>query len=128
MPSRHHVTPDEFIAKWKTVELKERSAAHSHFIDLCRMLDEPAPTDADPTDEWHAFERGATKTTGGEGWADVWKRNHFGWEYKGKRKDLNAAFANFNSTPWRWRTRRCLDLSCRSPTGTGRINNGTRLS
>jgi type II restriction/modification system DNA methylase subunit YeeA len=87
------VTPDEFIAKWKAAELKERSAAQSHFIDLCRMLDEPAPTDADPTGEWYAFERGATKTTGGEGWADVWKRDHFGWEYKGKRKDLNAAFA-----------------------------------
>jgi len=87
------VTPDEFISKWKATELKERSAAQSHFIDLCRMLDEPAPTDADPTGEWYAFERGATKTTGGEGWADVWKRNHFGWEYKGKRKDLNAAFA-----------------------------------
>lgn len=87
------MSPDEFIAKWKTVELKERSAAHSHFIDLCRMLDEPAPTDVDPTGEWYAFERGATKTTGGEGWADVWRRDHFGWEYKGKRKDLNAAFA-----------------------------------
>ncbi|QWG24140.1 class I SAM-dependent DNA methyltransferase [Bradyrhizobium sediminis] len=87
------MTPDQFIAKWKAVELKERSAAQSHFIDLCHMLDEPAPTDADPTGAWYAFERGATKTTGGEGWADVWKRDHFGWEYKGKRKDLNAAFA-----------------------------------
>ncbi len=87
------MTPDQFIAKWKTAELKERAAAHSHFIDLCQLLDEPAPTDADPTGEWYAFERGATKTTGGEGWADVWKRDHFGWEYKGKRKDLNAAFA-----------------------------------
>jgi type II restriction/modification system DNA methylase subunit YeeA len=77
----------------ETAELKERAAAQSHFIDLCRMLDEPAPTDADPKGEWYAFERGATKTTGGEGWADVWKRDHFGWEYKGKRKDLNAAFA-----------------------------------
>lgn len=87
------MTPDQFIAKWKVAELKERSAAQSHFIDLCRMLDEPAPTDADPKGEWYAFERGATKTTGGEGWADVWKRGHFGWEYKGKRKDLDAAFA-----------------------------------
>jgi type II restriction/modification system DNA methylase subunit YeeA len=87
------VTPDQFIAKWKAVELKERSAAQSHFIDLCHMLDEQAPTDADRTGEWYAFERGATKTTGGEGWADVWKRDHFGCEYKGKRKDLNAAFA-----------------------------------
>lgn len=87
------MTPDQFIRKWKNVELNERAAAQSHFIDLCRMLDEPAPTDVDPTGEWYAFERGATKTTGGEGWADVWKRDHFGWEYKGKRKDLKAAFA-----------------------------------
>ena len=86
------MTPEQFIAKWKATELKERSAAQSHFIDLCRMLDEPSPTDADPTGDWYCFERGATKTTGGEGWADVWKRNHFGWEYKGKRRDLNAAF------------------------------------
>jgi type II restriction/modification system DNA methylase subunit YeeA len=85
--------PDQFIAKWKAAELKERSAAQSHFIDLCRLLDEPAPTDVDPKGEWYAFERGATKTSGGEGWADVWKRDHFGWEYKGKRKDLSAAFA-----------------------------------
>lgn len=87
------MTPDQFITKWKATELKERSAAQSHFIDLCRLLDEPAPTDADQTGDWYAFERGATKTTGGEGWADVWKRDHFGWEYKGKRKDLKAAFA-----------------------------------
>ena len=87
------MTPDEFVRKWKSVALTERSAAQSHFIDLCRMLEEPAPTDADPTGEFYAFERGATKSTGGEGWADVWKRGHFGWEYKGKRKDLDAAFA-----------------------------------
>ena len=29
---------------------------------------------------------------GGDGWAEVWKRHHFAWEYKGKRKDLDAAF------------------------------------
>lgn len=87
------VTPDQFVTKWKSADLKERAAAHSHFIDLCNLLEEPTPTDADPKGDWYAFERGATKTTGGEGWADVWKRDHFGWEYKGKRKDLNAAFA-----------------------------------
>lgn len=87
------MTPDQFISKWKSTELTERAAAQSHFIDLCRVLGEPAPTDVDPKGEWYAFEKGATKTTGGEGWADVWKRSHFGWEYKGKRKDLNAAFA-----------------------------------
>ncbi len=87
------MTPEQFITKWKAVELNERSAAQSHFNDLCRMLDEPGPTDADPKGDWYCFERGATKTTGGDGWADVWKRGHFGWEYKGKRKDLNQAFA-----------------------------------
>ncbi len=87
------MTPNEFISKWKASELSERSAAQSHFNDLCRMLDEPTPTDADPRGEWYCFERGATKSTGADGWADVWKRGHFGWEYKGKRKDLNTAFA-----------------------------------
>lgn len=87
------MTPDQFISKWKNADLKERAAAQSHFIDLCRVLNEPAPTDVDPTGDFYAFEKGATKTTGGEGWADVWKRGHFGWEYKGPRKDLDKAFA-----------------------------------
>ena len=86
------MTADAFIAKWRAATLTERAAAQSHFIDLCRLLDEPTPADADPSGTFYAFERGASKTTGGDGWADVWKRGHFGWEYKGKRKDLNAAF------------------------------------
>ena len=32
------MTPGEFIAKWRASELKERSAAQSHFNDLCRLL------------------------------------------------------------------------------------------
>jgi hypothetical protein len=50
------MTPSDFVNKWKAVELKERSAAQSHFNDLCGMLDEPEPTDADPTGEWYCFE------------------------------------------------------------------------
>jgi type II restriction/modification system DNA methylase subunit YeeA len=87
------VTPTEFVAKWKASTLTERAAAQSQFVDLCRLLDEPAPSEADPTGEWYAFEKGANKTTGASGWADVWKRGHFAWEYKGKGRDLNAAFA-----------------------------------
>ena len=34
----------------------------------------------------------SSRRTGGAGWADVWKRHHFAWEYKGKRADLDAAF------------------------------------
>lgn len=87
------MTPDQFIEKWHASTLKERSASQSHFNDLCKLLGVENPTDADPKGEWYCFERGASKTAGGEGWADVWKRGHFGWEYKGKRKDLTAAFA-----------------------------------
>ncbi len=86
------MTPYEFIAKWRAAELKERSASQEHFIDLCRLLGEPTPAEADPTGETYCFERGARKDTGGDGWADVWKRHHFAWEYKGKRADLDAAF------------------------------------
>ena len=88
------MTPDEFISKWKGATLKERSGAQEHFIDLCRLLDEPTPAQADPNGAWFCFERGAKKAGGGDGWADVWKRGCFGWEYKGKGKgkDLQAAF------------------------------------
>ena len=34
----------------------------------------------------------ACKDSGGDGWADVWKRRFFAWEYKGKRANLDAAF------------------------------------
>ena len=86
------MTPGEFIAKWRASELKERSASQSHFIDLCRLLGEPTPTDADPAGDWYCFERGARKDNGGDGWADVWKRGCFAWEYKGRRANLDAAF------------------------------------
>ncbi len=86
------MTPGAFIAKWRASELTERSAAQSHFIDLCHLLGEPTPTDADPKGEWYCFERGARKDTGGDGWADVWKRGCFAWEYKGKHANLDAAF------------------------------------
>lgn len=88
----HSVTPQFLVAKWKRVDLAERAACQEHFIDLCRMLGHPTPAEADPTGESFTFERGVEKSEGGNGWADVWKRNFFGWEYKGKHKDLRAAY------------------------------------
>lgn len=87
------MTPHSFISKWRNVELKERSASQAHFLDLCRLLGVEDPVTADPKGEWFTFEKGASKTSGGEGWADVWRKECFAWEYKGKRKDLKAAFA-----------------------------------
>ncbi len=55
------MTPHEFIAKWRAAELKERSAAQEHFIDLCRLVGEPTPAEADPSGETCCFERGARK-------------------------------------------------------------------
>ncbi len=89
-------TPAEFVAKWQGSTRTERAAAQEHFIDLCRMLGQPTPNDADPTGDWYAFEKGAGKAEGGDGWADVWMRDHFAWEYKGKRKDLGAAYSQLN--------------------------------
>ena len=86
------MTPAEFAKKWRGVTTTEKASSQSHFIDLCRMLGEPTPHDADPTGEQYAFERRVTKAGGGEGFADVWKRDFFAWEYKGKYKDLKAAY------------------------------------
>ena len=86
------MTPSEFAAKWAGSTRTERAAAQEQFIDLCRMLGYPTPNQADQTGEWYAFEKGAEKTEGSDGFADVWKKGHFAWEYKGKRKDLSAAY------------------------------------
>lgn len=85
------VNPSEFVAKWSGSTRTERAASQEHFIDICTMLGVPTPN-TDPTGAHYAFEKGAEKTGGGDGFADVWKRWHFAWEYKGKKKDLKAAY------------------------------------
>jgi hypothetical protein len=52
------MTIAEFIAKWRKVDLKERSAAHEHFIDLCSVLGHPTPAAADPLGTDYCFEKG----------------------------------------------------------------------
>lgn len=89
MPS--NLTLPAFIARYLGSTLSERSAAQSHFIDLCDLLGEPHPAAADPTGETYTFERGVTKTSGGQGWADVWKKGYFAWEYKKTHKSLDDA-------------------------------------
>ncbi len=81
-----------FIARWQASTGSERSTAQSHFIDLCEILGQPHPVATDPEGASYAFERGVKKSGGGDGWADVWMRGHFAWEYKGKKKDLKAAY------------------------------------
>ena len=82
----------EFAAKWRESARRERASSQEHFIDLCRLLGVPTPNDPPASNDF-TFEAGAERlSTGGQGWADVWKRGHFGWEYKGDRADLAAAY------------------------------------
>jgi type II restriction/modification system DNA methylase subunit YeeA len=60
---------------------------------LCALLGVLDPVSADPKGEWFTFEKGASKTSGGNGWADVWRRECFGWEYKGRHANLDKAYA-----------------------------------
>ncbi len=90
------VSVQEFIEKWRKAELRERQACHEHFLDLCDLVGHPKPAADDPTGERFCFERGARKLGGEDGWADVWKKGYFGWEYKGKHKDLQAAYKQLN--------------------------------
>ena len=81
-----------FARKWIASKGTERAASQEHFLDLCGLVDEQTPNEADPTGDFYAFEKGAERTSAGDGFADVWLKDHFGWEYKGKRKDLRAAY------------------------------------
>lgn len=85
------MTPLAFINKWKKASLTERQTAQEHFIDLCLLFGHPTPSEDDPTGDHFAFERGATKVGGGKGFADVWKKDYFAWEYKRKNGNLDEA-------------------------------------
>jgi hypothetical protein len=67
------MTPEQFIDKWSRADRTERQAAQEHFIDLCRVLGEPTPSETHDPDAY-SFEKGVSKIDGSSGFADVWKR------------------------------------------------------
>jgi hypothetical protein len=81
---------DTIIKRWGSSTRNETAASKPHFIDLCDLLDVPLPTE-DPDGSVYAFEKAVAKANGRKGWADVWRRDCFGWEYKSKGRDLEAA-------------------------------------
>lgn len=87
------MTPEEFIAKWRGVTRTERSASQEHFLDLCALLEVPKPADIDKHGAEYTFEKSTKKIGGKQGFADVWKKHCFAWEYKGKRRNLVEAYA-----------------------------------
>jgi hypothetical protein len=102
------MTPAEFKRKWARFKGKESSAYQEHFGDLCRLLQQPTPAEADPSgEESFCFQKRVVKDAelfelhegGGDvaepserGFADVWKKGCFAWEYKGKKKNLDEAY------------------------------------
>ncbi len=40
---RPTLSPQEFVAKWRDSDFKERSFYQEHFIDLCRLVGHPTP-------------------------------------------------------------------------------------
>ena len=85
-----------FAIKWQQTKLTEKSAYQQHFRDLCEALGVPHPTEEDIVGINYAFEKHVTKVGGGSGFADVWKRDAFAWEYKLPGGDLNKAYKQLN--------------------------------
>jgi hypothetical protein len=85
------MSPEEFIAHWSPggggYGMGERAGAQPHFIGLCALLDVAAPDDA----ENYTFEKGTLKLGQKRGFADVFKRGCFAWEYKAPGGDLSGA-------------------------------------
>ena len=97
------MTPQEFSAKWADNELKESAASKEHFLDVCALVGSPTPREADKQGEWFAFEKGVEKGTPSgltsqsdgkkrRGFADVFLKGSFAWDYKGPHKDLDGAY------------------------------------
>jgi len=101
------MTPAEFKRKWSRYQGKESAAYQEHFNDLCRLLGQKTPAEADPSgSDFFCFQKRVVKDLelfelgdlGEEdaqeerGFADVWKKDCFGWEYKGKKRSLDEAY------------------------------------
>ncbi len=88
-----NMSPEQFIEKWRGTTRTERSAAQEHFLDLCALLGVPKPGDVDRHGTEYTFEKATRKIGDTTGFADVWKRRCFAWEYKGNRRNLVEAYA-----------------------------------
>jgi type II restriction/modification system DNA methylase subunit YeeA len=86
-----------FVRRWNASTLTERASYQQHFRDLCEALDVPWPTQEDQTDATYTYEKRVAKAgTGEQGFADVWRRGWFAWEYKSKGGDLKKAYKQLN--------------------------------
>ncbi len=80
------MNPQEFVNKWRNIDFKERSFYQEHFADICHLVGHPT------TIEYGQQEVFSYEASADRGFADVWKRGYFAWEYKGERANLEAAY------------------------------------
>lgn len=91
------MTPQAFVAKWGPGGpghgLNERQGAQQHFIELCELLGVASPTGSNDGDSDYLFEKGTLALGQQRGFADVFKRGAFAWEYKAPGRPLDAALS-----------------------------------
>jgi hypothetical protein len=85
--AKNAMTPEQFIATWKNNALTERAGAQAILTTSANCS--ASTSRATRTTTASSAARG--RPVAGDGWADVWKRGHFGWENKKPGRDLNAA-------------------------------------
>src|SRR4029077_18986868 len=101
------MTGAEFKTKWGRSKAKETASYQEHFTDLCRLLGQKTPIEADPSGEdFFCFQKRVIKDLelfavhetpdegdpAERGFADVWKKGCCAWEYKAKKKSLDEAY------------------------------------
>jgi len=82
----------EFVNIWRHNTQKETSFDREHFNNLCALIGHPTPNAFDPTGKIFGFQSDLKKSSGAKGYADVWYKDHFAWEYKGPDGNFEAAF------------------------------------
>lgn len=86
------MTPKEFVAKWEHNPQKETAVSQSHFNDVCALVGHAPPISHDPSGRAFSFETKTVKSDGSKGFADVFYKGKFIWEYKGPHKNLKKAY------------------------------------
>src|ERR1700730_37549 len=87
------MSPEEFIARWRGTT---RTRAVGRSGTFPRSVCTPRSTETGRLGSaWHRIylEKSTRKIGDAAGFADVWKRHCFAWEYKGKQANLVKAYA-----------------------------------
>ena len=83
---------NEFVDRWAGYELSETAQYQGHFNDICELIGHATPAE-DPNSTEFNFQVRTPVIMGGKGFADVFKRDCFVFEYKRPGESLDAAYA-----------------------------------